>query len=70
MLCTNFCDEVTDELKTWYSRANGRSQKDELHEINQNHLFSSVISLTCSNSHTLGSNGLAHADLAKKRFLE
>ena len=39
MLCTNFCDDIMAELKTWYGHANGRSQKDELHENNSKASF-------------------------------
>ena len=35
MLCTNFCDDIMAELKTWY----GRSQKDELTENNSKASF-------------------------------
>ena len=41
MLCTNLCDDVMDELKTWYSRA---PRKTSYTKITQNHLFSTVMS--------------------------
>ena len=34
MLYTNVFDDIMAVLKTWYGHANGRSQKDELHEKN------------------------------------
>ena len=39
MLCTNLCDDIMAELKTWYGHANGHSQKEELHKNNSKASF-------------------------------
>ena len=39
MLCTNLCDDVMAELKTWYGNADSCSQKDEFHKNNSKTYF-------------------------------
>ena len=39
LLYTNLCGDIMAELKTCYGQANGRSQKEELHENNSKASF-------------------------------
>ena len=39
LLYTNVCGGIRAELKTWYGHANGRSQKEEVHENNAKPYF-------------------------------